>query len=149
MRFLFTALILIFITGCDAPTPAPQNNEKPVSGLIVPAGFETATQTILAANLLADVSKIAGDEFEGRGAGSEGDRKARAHLAGRLAEIGYEPLFDNGSYEQEVEIVGLTVQEPADLQFTSKEGSSVGYRFGDEYMIMAGAQQPEISVQDA
>jgi hypothetical protein len=149
MRVLFTALLVIFITACDTPTPATSENEISLGGLNVPTGFEAAEQTIQAANLLADVSKISGDEFEGRGAGSEGDRRARAFLAGRLTEIGYEPLFDDDSFEQAVEIVGLTVQEPADLQFTSEDGSSVSYLFGDEYMIMAGAQQPEISVQDA
>lgn len=149
MRVLFTALLVIFMTACDTPTPATLDDQKTVGGLSVPAGFEAAAQTIQAANLLADVSKISGDEFEGRGAGSEGDRRARAFLANRLTEIGFEPLFDDDSFEQTVEIVGLTVQEPADLQFTSEDGSSVSYRFGDEYMLMAGAQQPEISVQDA
>jgi Zn-dependent M28 family amino/carboxypeptidase len=149
MRVLFTALLVIFMTACDTPTPATLEDQNTVGGLSVPAGFEAAAQTIQAANLLTDVSKIAADEFEGRGAGSEGDRRARAFLADRLTEIGFEPLFDNGSFEQAVEIVGLTVQEPTDLQFTSEDGSSVSYRFGDEYMIMAGAQQPEISVQDA
>ena len=149
MRVFYTALLVMFITGCDTPSPATVESEKTVGGLTVPAGFESAAQTIQATNLLADVSKIAGDEFEGRGAGSEGDRKARGFLAGRLAEIGFEPLFDNSSFEQAVEIVGLTVREPTDLQFTSGDGSSVSYRFGDEYMIMAGTQQPEISVQNA
>ncbi len=149
MRVLLTALLVILITACDTPTSATSEDQSTVGGLGVPAGFEAAAQTIQAANLLTDVSKIAADEFEGRGAGSEGDRKARAYLASRLTEIGYEPLFDNGSFEQAVEIVGLTVRKPADLQFTSEDSSSVSYRFGDEYMIMAGAQQPEISVQDA
>ena len=136
MRILFTALLVIFITGCDTSTPAPAINEKTVDETAVPTGFELASQTIQATNLLADVSKVSGDEFEGRGAGSRGDRKARTFLAGRLAEMGFEPLFDNASYEQPVEIVGLTVREPTDLQFTSDSGSSISYSFGDEYMIM-------------
>jgi Zn-dependent M28 family amino/carboxypeptidase len=63
--------------------------------------------------------------------------------------MGYEPFFDNQSFEQAVEIVGLTVQNPKDLLITSKDSSSVSFRFGDEYMVMAGAQEPEISVQNA
>ena len=102
MRVFFTALLVIFITACDPSTPATSEKQETVGGLSLPAGFEPASQTIQAANLLADVSKISGDEFEGRGAGSEGDRKARAYLAGRLTEIGYEPLFDDGSFEQPV-----------------------------------------------
>ena len=158
MRTLFITLIALLLTGCDTPAPEPVTEtvepetaveETRPGGLVLPAGFDAAEQTIQAGNLLADVSKIAGDEFEGRGAGSEGDRKARAHLAGRLAEMGYAPFFADGSYEQSVEIVGLTVKDPTDLQFSTADGASVSYSFGDEYMIMAGMQEPGISVKDA
>jgi Zn-dependent M28 family amino/carboxypeptidase len=149
MRFLLTTLLVISLIGCDANAPAPVSDESNSEGLSLPAGFDEAEQAIQATGLLTDVSKIASDEFEGRGAGSEGDRRARTFLAGRLAEMGYEPFFDNQSFEQAVEIVGLTVQNPKDLLITSKDSSSVSFRFGDEYMVMAGAQEPEISVQNA
>jgi Zn-dependent M28 family amino/carboxypeptidase len=151
-------VIALALAGCEPSTPEPAAEatasqpaveEASPGGLELPAGYDAAEQTIQADKLLADVSKIAGDEFEGRGSGSEGDRKARAHLAGRLAEMGYEPFFANGSYEQAVEIVGLTVKDPVDLQFSSADGTSVSYSFGDEYMIMAGMQESGISVRDA
>jgi len=153
MRFLFTVLLLTFLTSCDNPPPPPttqtgtQTETTETKGL--PMGFLDAQASIRAPSMLADVTIIAGDQFEGRGAGTEGDRKARSFLADRLAEMGFEPFFDNDSFEQAVEIIGLTVQNPEDLQFTSEDGSSVKFRFGDEYMIMAGAQQSEISVEDA
>jgi len=149
MRFLFTALLVMFLIGCDARTPAPVTKAARTEGLSLPAGFDKAEKTIQAPYLRADVNIVAGDEFEGRGAGSAGDRKAREFLASRLAGMGYEALFENGSFEQPVEIVGLTVQTPGDLQLTAQEGSSISYHFGDEYMIMAGVQQPEISVHDS
>jgi Zn-dependent M28 family amino/carboxypeptidase len=158
MRFPLYALLITFLIGCDAASPPPVTDvaiPEPVTKatdsdeLTLPAGFDAAEKTIQSSNLLVDVSKIAGDEFEGRGAGSDGDRRARAFLAGRLAEMGFEPLFKNGSYEQPVEIVGLTVQNPTDLQFAADDGSTVSYHFGDEYMIMAGDQKSEISVKDA
>ena len=149
MRFFFTALLIMLLTGCDKSTATAVTQNTSTDGLSLPKGFEMAEKTIQAANLLADVTKIAGDEFEGRGSGSEGDRKARAFLAGRLAEMDYEPFFDNGSFEQTVEIVGLTVQNPSELQFLSKNGSTLSNQFGDDYMIMAGSQQTGISVQQA
>ncbi len=117
--------------------------------LDLPAGFDTAEQTIQPDRLLADVGSIAGDAFEGRGPGSEGDRMARQFLAGRLAEIGFEPLFEGTSWEQAVEIVGLTVQNPVDLAFTAGDGSSERFSYGDEYMVMAGLQQAGISVPES
>lgn len=155
MRFLFTALIVTFLIACDTSTPTPvtdaQSEAKPdtdsVTGL--PSGFLDAQSSIRAPSMLADVTIVAGDQFEGRGAGTEGDRKARQFLANRLAEMGYEPFFEDGSFEQPVEIIGLTVLEPEDILFNTEDGATVSFSFGDKYMIMAGAQQPEISVQDA
>ena len=148
MRSLTLALFIAIIsTGCGTPAPPPETADTGVT-LDLPSGFEQASETILGENLLADVSILAGDEFEGRGPGSEGDREARAYLAGRLAEMGFEPLFDDGSYEQAVEIVGLNAKPPKDWGFTAPDGSSVSYRFADEYMLVSGVQEPEVEVKD-
>jgi len=149
MRFLFTALLLSFLISCDTSTSTAVTQKETADGPVLPAGFVDARESIRAPGMFADVSIIAGDQFEGRGAGTEGDRKARSFLANRLAEMGYEPFFENESFEQPVEIIGLTVQNPPDLQFASSNDTSVSFSFGDEYMIMAGAQQPEISVENA
>ncbi len=148
MRSFTVLFVAALVIGCGTPAPTPKTGESGIE-LELPAGFEPASATITAENLLADVSMLSGDEFEGRGPGSEGDRKARSYLAERLAEMGFEPLFDGESYEQPVEIVGLTANAPADLSFTAVGGSSVSYRFADEYMLMAGVQEPAVSVTDA
>ena len=148
MRSLTLAFFIAIIsTGCGTPAPPPETTDTGVT-LDLPSGFEQASETILGENLLADVSILAGDEFEGRGPGSEGDREARAYLAGRLAEMGFEPLFDDGSFEQAVEIVGLNAKPPEDWGFTAPDGSSVSYRFADEYMLVSGVQEPKVEVED-
>lgn len=157
MRFLFTVLLLSLLIACDSPTSTPtsqseiraETQAETVEGPVLPEGFQQARETIRAASMLADVTIVAGDQFEGRGAGTEGDRKARTFLANRLTELNFEPFFDNGSFEQPVEIIGLTVQDPQDIHFNTKDGASIAFSFGDQYMIMAGAQQPEISLEDA
>jgi len=149
MRTLaITLFVTIIAIGCGTPAPPPEIIETGVE-LELPSGFDDASTTIVADNLLADVSRLASDEFEGRGPGSDGDRMTREYLAGRLAEMGYEPLFDDESYEQTVEIVGLTANAPTDWSFTADNGSSVSYRFADEYMIVAGVQEPRVAVTDA
>jgi len=149
MRILFTILLLALLSACGKQTPPPAVAETAEQASGLPAGFEAAEQGIQPDKLLTDVKIIASDDFEGRGAGTEGDRMARAFLEGRLAEMGFDPLFENGSYQQPVEIIGLDVGNPAPLQFTAANGSSVSFGFGDQYMIMAGLQQAQISVNDA
>ena len=147
--FTFAVFVAIIAIGCGTPAPPPETTTAGVE-LDLPSGFDQASETIVADNLLTDVSRLASDEFEGRGPGSEGDRMARAYLAGRLAEMGFEPLFDGGSYEQPVEIVGLTANPPESWTFSRRRRRRrSAYRFADEYMIVAGVQEPEVSITDA
>jgi len=93
MRILFTVLLTMFLIACDAPAPVPVAEDEPASGVSLPAGYDKSEATIMATNLLADVSIVASDEFEGRGPGSEGDTRTRTFLATRLAETGFKPFF--------------------------------------------------------
>jgi Zn-dependent M28 family amino/carboxypeptidase len=149
VRRRFTLAVLsILLAACGAPAPHPNAAGTPLEP-VLPAGFEKALETIVADRLLADVSTLAADDFAGRGPGSDGDRAARAYLAGRLAELGFAGFFDEGSYEQPVEIVGLTTHPPDAWIFEAADGSSAAFSFGDEFMLMAGVQRPEITVDGA
>jgi Zn-dependent M28 family amino/carboxypeptidase len=147
MRSLAIIVVLILTaTSCGAPVPEPMPTGME---LPFPSGIDQALQSIRSENLLADVSALAADEFEGRGPGSAGDRKARAWLAGRLAAIGFEPLFDDDSYEQTVEIVGLTANPPPIWTFSGPKGAETAYSFADQYMLTAGVQESAVAVRDA
>ena len=149
MRILAIAVfVAILAIGCGTPAPPPETTAAGVE-LELPTGFGQASETIAAENILTDVSILGGDEFEGRGPGSDGDRAARAYLAGRLAEMGYEPLFADGSYEQPVEIVGLTANPPQSWVFSGSDGKTAAYSFADEYMLVSGVQKPEVSITEA
>ena len=152
MRFLFTAVLFTFLMGCDTPSPSTvasnETSTEVTGGHAIPEGFKAAQDTIGARGMYADVSIIAGDQFEGRGAGTEGDRKARSFLANRLTEMGYEPFFEDGSFEQPVEIIGLTVQNPSDLLLTSKNDTSVSFSFGGRHYVGFDAVSYGIAVPE-
>ncbi|MGD8897171.1 MAG: M28 family peptidase [Acidobacteriota bacterium] len=141
-------LAVVTGAGCDTPASPPESTAAGV-GLDLPAGWKAAYRTILPDNLLRDVSRLASDEFEGRLPGSNGDRLARRYLIDRLAEMGYEPFFDRGRWEQPLDIVGLSSAMPEQWIFHGPEGNSVSYAFADEYMGASGVQQPEVSITDA
>ena len=149
MRTLTTlSIITLFIIGCGTPASPPETTEVGIQ-LELPAGFAEASRSIIEENLLADVTRLASDEFEGRGPGSNGDRSAREFLASRLADIGYGPLFADGSYEQPVEIVGLTSHFPKPWTFNDPDGETVSFSYTNEFMAMAGLQESKIVIDDA
>jgi aminopeptidase YwaD len=69
----------------------------------VAAFGQTPTAAITAEELKAHVKYLASDELEGRGSGTEGNRKAAAYIADQMKQYGLKPAGDNGTYFQTFE----------------------------------------------
>ncbi|MSU45675.1 MAG: M28 family peptidase [Lacunisphaera sp.] len=63
---------------------------------------------ISAANILARVRILSSDEFEGRAPGSAGEEKTVAYLIGEFKKLGLAPGNPDGTYLQNVPLVGIT-----------------------------------------
>jgi Zn-dependent M28 family amino/carboxypeptidase len=91
---------------------------------------------------------LASDEFEGRAPGSAGDEKARKYIADELQKMGYAPGAADGSWEQPVELVGLTSKMPATWTF-AKGASKLEAKSGDDYIAATGMQKDTSTIKDA
>jgi hypothetical protein len=67
----------------------------------------------------AVVAEIADDRYMGRSPGSAGDKMTRAYLEKELAKRGFAPGGEGGSWEQPVELVGVTAAAPAKWTFAA------------------------------
>lgn len=76
---LFSISVLTFITGCQGPK---------------------RDKTDLGISLRNDVTFLASDELEGREIGTEGEKKAAAHIVDRFKLIGLKPIGTNGYYQE-------------------------------------------------
>ena len=66
------------------------------------------THAISAASILAHVKVLASDDFEGRAPGSAGEEKTVAYLVGEFKKLGLAPGNPDGTYIQNVPLVGIT-----------------------------------------
>jgi Zn-dependent M28 family amino/carboxypeptidase len=132
-------------TGTE--TVAPRDALPPTAGRIT-AAADTAAGLIEAEKLRGVVAEFSSDEYGGRLPGTEGDLKARAYLAAELARRGFEPGAPNGSYEQLVELVGVTAHAPETWRFR-RGGSSVDLARGTDFVASSGLQAPTAEVRDA
>jgi len=73
-----------------------------------------------AARVLADITKLSSDEFQGRAPGSEGERLTVEYLSNQFKAAGLEPGNPDGTWVQKVPLVGIRpmVSSP----FTIKQG---------------------------
>jgi hypothetical protein len=87
-----------------------------VFGLISAAAI---AKPVTESDLRKHVEILASDEFEGRGPGTEGERKTLAYLKSQWAKAGLKPAARDGSWYQPVELVRRGPKQ-ANVQFFAK-----------------------------
>ena len=83
----------------NAVTSAPRSPHSPVHAVQTVAVPESPKKT----SIRQHIEFLAGDALEGRMTGSEGAKRAAAHIATQFEELGLKPVNDEASYFQEFE----------------------------------------------
>jgi len=118
-----------------------------------PAAEQAAWKSISAAGLLEDIRTLSSDEFEGRAPASRGEQLTVDFLVSRFKSIGLAPGNPDGTYLQNVPLVGIKADPSAELVF-SKEGaapdvgksSAMHLRYGPDFTAWTKRVEPEVSV---
>jgi Zn-dependent M28 family amino/carboxypeptidase len=90
------------------------------------------------------VIRLSSDEFEGRGPGTEGGRKAARYIADQLKASGISPVHGRG-YFQYIKFVGVKAN-PSTLLRASANGRERTWKFGEDFVATTGAQRQSVSV---
>ena len=92
---------------------------------------EAAMKSITAAEIMQHVRVLSADEFEGRGPATPGEDKTIAYLTAQLKEMGLAPGNPDGTYVQDVPIVGYTPSP--EVNFTVRE-KNISMTFPNDYV---------------
>lgn len=97
-----------------------------------------------AAKLRERVIRLSADDFEGRGPGTAGGKRAAQYIADQMKAAGAKP--GNGkSYFQNVKLVGVKADPNTQLQVSGKDGMQT-FKFGDEFVATTSAQTANVSL---
>lgn len=97
-----------------------------------------------AGKLVERVKRLSADDFEGRGPGTEGGKRAAQYIADEMKASGVKP--GNGkSYFQNVKMVGVKADPNSKLEVSGSSGTA-SYKFGDEFVATTSAQAGDVSV---
>src|SRR5688572_7466260 len=90
------------------------------------------------------VIRLSADDFEGRGPGTAGGRRAAQYIADELKAAGVRP--GNGrSYFQNVKMIGVKADPNTQLQVSGRGGIN-SFKFADEFVATTSAQTANVSV---
>ncbi|MGI4853710.1 MAG: M28 family peptidase [Janthinobacterium lividum] len=126
MRFLpLAASVLLAVPALSA-----QMN------LVIPPAAQQEAKSIDAERLRQHDKTLASDAFEGRAPGQPGGEKAAQYIADAFKAAGLEPAGDNGSYFQDVPMVGVKTDAMATrFSLVPTTGSAMNLTFGTDYVV--------------
>ena len=119
MRLLLPATAAVLLTATSAVLQAAD----PVPLKALPA--------IDPAAVLAHVTVLASDAFEGRAPGTAGEEKTVTYLIDQFTKLGLKPGNPDGTFVQKVPLVGITAA-PAPMTITGGTGAPVTLRWRDD-----------------
>jgi Zn-dependent M28 family amino/carboxypeptidase len=122
-----------------------------LTGLMIGAGpdpaLEKALDGIKPQQVLAHIKVLASDEFEGRGPGTVGEQKTIAYLTDQFRQIGLKPGNPDGTYVQDVPLVGFRATQVTGALQT--RGGPISLSFPDDFVAVSRRMVPSVKVDDS
>ncbi|MDI1250394.1 MAG: M28 family metallopeptidase [Lacunisphaera sp.] len=115
-------------------------------GLASPALAADPAPALSPARILAHTQALASDDFEGRAPGTPGEEKTVAYLVEQFKKIGLQPGNPDGTYIQNVPLVGLTSQPTA--AFVAG-GTTFTPTLVNDYIALSRRLTPTVEVKDS
>jgi Zn-dependent M28 family amino/carboxypeptidase len=147
-----TRRALTGIIASAAATLAAAQGSSPPPLAIAPQAEQAAKEQITRGALEAPIRFLASDALEGRGPATRGDTLARLYLATQLQSLGYQPGGVNGTWEQPVDVVGVTAGAPQTWSFSGQKGGQKGgadLKWMEDYITGSGVQTDTAAINDA
>ena len=110
------------------------------------AAADTAAQAISADALLQHIKDLSADSMEGRAPGTPGEEKAIAYMQGQFKALGLAPGNPDGTYLQNVDLVGYTSHPKA--SFTVK-GKTLSLKYPDDFIANSRHRRPETKIENS
>jgi Zn-dependent M28 family amino/carboxypeptidase len=94
---------------------------------------QKALDTITADGLIRHIKTLASDEYEGRGPGTRGEDLSIKYIADQFQQAGLVPGNTDGSYFQNVPLVGITTNQNTQMK-VNVAGKDMTLKFGDDFV---------------
>jgi Zn-dependent M28 family amino/carboxypeptidase len=108
------------------------------------SALKPALDAISGEQVLEHIKVLSSDAFEGRAPGTPAEEKTIDYLLGQFRKLGLKPGNPDGTFVQEVPLVGFTAKSVTGT-FTI-DGKSITSKFPDEWVAVSRRQLPRVDV---
>ncbi|MFD3002266.1 M28 family metallopeptidase [Pontibacter toksunensis] len=145
-HFPLLGLMGLLALGCNESSREVGDTEAALTASADSTNLQAALQTITAANVLEHTRVLASDAFEGRGPGTAGEDSTVNYLTRKFKEIGLQPGNPDGTYVQNVPMVGFTAVPKASFQ---AGGKTIPLNFPSDYVAVSRRFVPSIDINNS
>ncbi|MCA9191693.1 MAG: M20/M25/M40 family metallo-hydrolase [Planctomycetales bacterium] len=108
----------------------------------------SADEAVNEQTLRGHIRFLSDDLLEGRGPATRGDELAQLYISTQLQAYGLLPGGNNGSWRQEVPLVGVTSHPPTTISFRTSD-KELSLTHHSDIMLVSGKAEPRVEFQDA
>ncbi len=126
---------VVLVAACGAGEPAGEG--------ALPPEVAAAAEAISSEGLLQHVSVLSSDEFGGRAPATAGEELTVDYLTEQFRALGLQPGNPDGSWTQEVPLVGITTRSTASIRIGDKQ---MPLSFPENFVGVTRRLQPEVNV---
>jgi Zn-dependent M28 family amino/carboxypeptidase len=145
MRPYSRLIALAAASGLVVAANCAKGDGAATQGPVNTADADSAAQAITAEGLLQHIKDLADDSMEGRGPGTPGEAKTIAYLQSQFKSLGLKPGNPDGTYLQNVDLIGYTAHPKA--TFTAG-GKTVALRYPQDFIANSRHDRPETKVEN-
>ncbi len=113
-----------------------------------PSPPDAALQSFSAGALMQHIRTLSSDQFEGRGPGSKGEQLTIRYLEDQFRGTGLDPGNPDGSYLQNVPLVGITADSNMKLSFSGR-GRTLQPKFQKDFVAWTKRVQDSTAIDAA
>ncbi len=107
------------------------------------AGVDSASQAITPNDLLQHIEDLSADSMEGRAPGTPGEAKAIAYMQSQFKAIGLEPGNPDGTYLQNVDLIGYKAHPTASM---TAGGKTIALKYPADFIANSRHDRPETKI---
>ncbi len=139
------AAVLSFALACTT-NPTNLNANSGTASSSVAAELKPAFDAITANDIMQHTKVMSGDEYEGRGPGTKGEELTVKYLAEHFQRLGLKPGNPDGTFVQQVPLVGFTGAPTASFTAGTKQ---INLTFPQDYVAISRRVVPESKVENS
>jgi len=111
--------------------------------------IEDVAQSITKETLMEPIEVLSSDEFEGRSTGTVGEEKTVNYIVEKLKEYDINGGMPNGSYTQDVPLIGQTTEQDAQIKITQNGAAVHTFDYYSDFMAWPSNLAENVSINEA